>query len=252
MVLSPSGKYLAVAHVDNVIRFYHGDNHVKLGEYTPGFPINVIRFSNDGNYLAIGGVSTNIVVINGYEPFDLNRTFAHGLGSTIFGLDFSSDSTKFVACGATTVTPLQGFVWLYNVLPTGADWANATLAKLNPGGTATVINDCRISPFDGRIGVATPATLYLYSPLLAPLTAPTISVWTPATGTTNFSKISFNPNGISLTYIDRTGFELFEQYLAEAGPKPAMTVPRNNVTATANILWDLDISSDGKYTAAGG
>ncbi len=31
MVLSPSNKYLAVAHTDNVIRFYHSDNHVKLG-----------------------------------------------------------------------------------------------------------------------------------------------------------------------------------------------------------------------------
>jgi hypothetical protein len=32
-----------------------------------------------------------------------------------------------------------------------------------------------------------------------------------------------------------------------------MTVPMTNTaTPAANILWDLDISSDGKYTAAGG
>ncbi len=77
------------------------------------------------------------------------------------------------------------------------------------------------------------------------MTAPTISTWTP--GATNFSKIVFNPNGISLIYIDRSGFELFELYLTESTPKPAMAVP-----TAADILWDLDISSDGKYSAAGG
>ena len=209
MVISPSNKYLAVAHTDNIVRFYLADNHVKVGEYNPSMTVNVIRFSNDGNYLAIGGVSDNIVIINGYEPFNLNKTIPHGLGLTgsiVYGLDFNKESTKFVACGASTVP--RASVWIYDVLATGTVWPNSTAGPINPG-TATVVNDCRISPFDNKIGVATPATLYLYNDILP---ATTTTTWSNTN--TNYSKIAFNPTGTSIMYIDRNGFELFEQFIA--------------------------------------
>lgn len=31
MVVSPSGRYLAVAHNDNFVRFYQGSNYIKIG-----------------------------------------------------------------------------------------------------------------------------------------------------------------------------------------------------------------------------
>jgi hypothetical protein len=184
------------------------DNHMKVGEYNPGFTINVIRFSNDGNYLAIGGVSPNIVVINGFEPFNLNKTFPHSLGSSLYGLDFSSDSTKFLACGATTAIPIVGKVWLYAVTATGTAWANLTAAPIspvpNPATTSLVPNDCRISPFDGKIGVALLATIFIYSDTLD---SSALYFYSPSN--TNFSKIAFDPLGTYLLYHDRTGFELF-------------------------------------------
>ena len=71
-MVSPSGQYLAVAHSDNIIRFYHADNYNKLGQHIVGFTVNIIRYSNDGLYLAVGGVSTTVKIINGYEPFLTN------------------------------------------------------------------------------------------------------------------------------------------------------------------------------------
>jgi len=66
MAVSPGGRYLAVAHVDNWVRFYHADNYVKIGEYNVGAVVNALRFSNDGYYLAIGAVLTTVPILNAY------------------------------------------------------------------------------------------------------------------------------------------------------------------------------------------
>lgn len=64
-----------------------------------------MRFSNDGNYLAIGGASNNVIILNGFEPFSVNRTmnaFGTATGTNVAGLDFSSDSSRFITCGSGT------------------------------------------------------------------------------------------------------------------------------------------------------
>ena len=100
MAVSPGGKYLAVANINNLVTFYHTTNYIEIGKYNAAVTINVMRFSNDGYFLAIGA-QNNILFLNGYEPFGLNSSFDGRVAGTVSGLDFSSDSSKFLVCGAS-------------------------------------------------------------------------------------------------------------------------------------------------------
>ncbi len=66
MASSFAGRYLAVAHADHFVRFYSGASHEKVGEYSVGYAINVVRFSSDGYYLAVAGASSSVLIINAY------------------------------------------------------------------------------------------------------------------------------------------------------------------------------------------
>lgn len=107
-----------------------------------------MRFSYDGYYLAVGGNNPNVIILNAYEPFGLNRTINPNVGNPVNGLDFSKDSSKFVACGGTGSGNLN-----YLTVNHINAWVNVFSTPFNtiqPGGTAT---DCRISLFDGKLSV---------------------------------------------------------------------------------------------------
>ena len=157
MATSLGGRYLAVAHVDNYVRFYYGDSYSKAGEYNVGFSINVIRFSNDGYYLAVGGASGSVTIINAYEPFGYNTTVNPNVGSNIIGIDFSNASNlKFLACGRNTYG--VGKVNLMNIVH-GTTWSNANNNSMSMNLASSAPNDCRLSPFDGKIIVNTDSKL---------------------------------------------------------------------------------------------
>ena len=236
MAASPSGRYLAVAHVDNFVRLYHGDNYNKLGEYNVGILINVLRFSNDGNYLAVGAASGTVTILNAYEPFGLNTTVTSGIGSNVVGIDFSNDSSKFVACGGTGTG--AGKINLFIVSHTAA-WAAAIATPVNMVPAASPANDCRISPFDGKIAVDISTKILIYD---AALTTVTPTTW--AAGSTIYSKLAFDPLGTNIMYIDLTGNQFFNLIIA-TGVATALSGP-------AAILNTLDFSFDGKHIATGG
>lgn len=165
MAISPSGRYLVLAHNDNKVRFYHGFNYLEVGEYTVAYSINVIRFSNDGNYLAIGGDASSVTIINGYEPFGFNTTVTANIGSNVYGMDFSNDSTRFVACGGNGNG--AGKINLFAVSHTSAWTSVSGAVNMNPASSTP--NDCRISPFDGRVAVNINSKISIYT---ATLTTP--------------------------------------------------------------------------------
>ena len=153
MATSLGGRYLAVSHNDQFVRIYNGNSFTKTGEYFVGFPINVLRFSNDGYYLAIAGGSSSVIIINAYEPFAYNTTFSPNVGSFVVGIDFGNASAlKFLACGGNSNS--SGKINLMNIVHANP-WTNAIITPLNTNPNSTNPNDCRISPFDGRIIVST-------------------------------------------------------------------------------------------------
>lgn len=233
MASSPGGRYLAVAHSDNYVRFYHGFNYVKLGEYNVGFTINVLRFSNDGYYLAVGGASSSVTVINAYQSFGLNSTVNPGVGSVVVGVDFSNDSLKFVACGGSGTG--AGKISLYTVSHTAAWTAVGTPATMNPASSSP--NDCRISHLDGKIAVDIATKITIYDSSLANPVA-----WS-ATGTI-YTKMAFDPLGTNLFVIDTSGNQFTNLVIA--------TGATTTITGSAGILNAVDVTSTAKYIATGG
>lgn len=150
---SLTGQYLAVAHNDQFVRIYYGSSYAQAGEYFVGFQVNVLRFSNDGYYLAIAGASSSVLIINAYEPFGYNTTLSPNVGSFIVGIDFGNASAlKFLVCGGNPTG--AGKINLMNVIHTHP-WTNAINISVSVNPTSSNPNDCRISPFDGRIIVST-------------------------------------------------------------------------------------------------
>lgn len=154
-----------------------------------------MRFSNDGYYLAIGGASNLLTILNAYEPFTLNRTMPaiNTLTATnIVGLDFSNDSTKFIACGAANSG--GGRLSMYTVDPLLA-WTPTTSSPLNMNPASNAATDCRISPFNGNVAVVIAGKITIYDSTLTTTTG-------TLTASSSFSKVVFDPLATSLVYID--------------------------------------------------
>jgi hypothetical protein len=49
-----------------VVRFYSAVNYNMLGEVSVGSAVNVMRFSQDGNYLAVGTIDDKIRLVYAY------------------------------------------------------------------------------------------------------------------------------------------------------------------------------------------
>ena len=100
MEISPSNRYVAIGLENGDVKVYSAYNYVLLSSYPTGNTVNVVRFSEDGKYLAIGTISSVIItILNGYYPFNLNITVPTSVGSDVIGIDFSKSSTQMVVCG---------------------------------------------------------------------------------------------------------------------------------------------------------
>ena len=119
MDVSPGGRLLAVAHSDNFVRFYHPKTYVYIQKINAGNPINAIRFSNDGNYFAVGTTSATINVYYGYQNFTIAKVLTSTLGGNINGLDWFKDSSKMVVCGGASGS---GEVGYFTVGPLNVTW----------------------------------------------------------------------------------------------------------------------------------
>ena len=196
-----------------------------------------MRFSNDGYYLAIGGASNSLTILNAYEPFTLNRTMApiHTLTATnVVGLDFSNDSTKFIACGAASSG--GGRLSMYTVDPLLA-WTPTTASPLNMNPAANAAIDCRISPFNGHVAVVIASKITVFdSTLVTTIGTTTVS--------SSFSKVAFDPLASQLVYIDLSASKLMNWVIGGGAP--------TQLTGPSTALADSDFMFNGKYIAAGG
>ena len=235
MVVSPSGRYLAVAHNDNVVRFYQGLNYILLGSYNVGYSINTMRFSNNGLYLAIGGSSSLVTILNAYEPFTLNRTMGafNGITATsVVGVDFSSDSTKFIACGSATG---GGKMSMYTVDPLLA-WSPSANSPVSMVPASNAAIDCRFSPFDGKIAIIISNKITIYDPTLTTASS-------TLTSSTNFNRVVFDPLSSQLVFIDWAGAKFTNWVIGGA---------TTQLTVTGANFFDSDFMPNGNYVAAGG
>ncbi len=66
MAVSPSNRHLAVLDSSNLVRIYHTSNYQLLATYSMGTQINVIRWSPDGNHLAVAGQDDKVRFLQGY------------------------------------------------------------------------------------------------------------------------------------------------------------------------------------------
>jgi WD40 repeat protein len=66
MTVSPSNRHLAILHSNNLVKIYHTSNYQLLATYNMGTTVNVIRWSPDGNYLAVVGHDDQVRFIQGY------------------------------------------------------------------------------------------------------------------------------------------------------------------------------------------
>lgn len=195
-----------------------------------------MRFSNNGYYLAIGGASNSLTILNAYEPFTLNRTMAplHTLTATnVVGLDFSNDSTKFIACGAATG---GGRLSMYTVDPLLA-WTPTTASPLNMNPASNAAIDCRISPFNGQVAIVIASKITVYDPILSTTVATT-------TVSSSFSKVVFDPLAAQLVYIDLSTSKLMNWVIGGGAP--------TQLTGPSTALADSDFMFNGKCVAAGG
>ena len=195
-----------------------------------------MRFSNDGYYLAIGGASNLITILNAYEPFTLNRTMAalNTLTATnIVGLDFTHDSTKFITCGSATAG--GGRLSMYTVDPLLA-WTPTLTSPLNMNPASNAAIDCRISPFNGHVAVVIANKITVYDPTLTTTTG-------TLTTSSSFSKVVFDPLSAQLVYIDLSASK-FMNWIIGGGT--------SQLNGPSNSLFDSDYMTNGKYIATGG
>ncbi len=123
------------------------------------------------------------------------------------GLDFSNDSSKFVACGGTG----SGSFNYLNVVHNAA-WTNifaTVFTPVQPGGFPT---DCRISPFDGKLSVTNSRRVTFF-------TSAGASPATYAPGSTTFSRTAFDPLANFFIYIDTDGDQFFNMSVATGIPQ---------------------------------
>ncbi len=66
MAVSPSNRHLAVLDSNNLVSIYHTSNYQLLATYSMGSPINVIRWSPNGDYLAVAGQDDKVRFLQGY------------------------------------------------------------------------------------------------------------------------------------------------------------------------------------------
>jgi hypothetical protein len=63
--------------------------------------LNNLEFSHDGKYLAIATATKNVIILNGYEPFNFNFSISSNIAWPVVSVDFSNDSSYLIACGTS-------------------------------------------------------------------------------------------------------------------------------------------------------
>lgn len=152
--------------------------------------------------------------------------------TNVAGLDFSQDSTNFVTCGAVSG---GGRFSLFTVDPLLAWTPIAGSPKITNPSTSSAI-DCRISPFNGAIGVTVASRITIYDSTLS-----TSVSYNAASG---YSEIIFDPLAGQLLYID-TNTNRFVNMIISSGTTNTLTGPTTSLSAS-------DFMSNGNYIATGG